>query len=46
MTRRFFVGGNFKMNPGSVQAKQALLKVLNDADLDPQTGSWYTRLRM
>ncbi|KAH9050210.1 triose phosphate isomerase [Lactarius hengduanensis] len=37
MTRQFFVGGNFKMNPVSREAKRALIKTLNDATLDPQT---------
>ncbi|EEB89844.1 hypothetical protein MPER_12017 [Moniliophthora perniciosa FA553] len=35
MTRKFFVGGNFKMNPTTREAKKALIKVLNEADLDP-----------
>jgi hypothetical protein len=38
MTRQFFVGGNFKMNPASREAKRALVKILNDATLDPNTG--------
>ncbi|KAF9223105.1 triose phosphate isomerase [Gyrodon lividus] len=37
MPRQFFVGGNFKMNPGSVEQKKTIVKVLNDADLDPST---------
>ncbi|KAH9067907.1 triose phosphate isomerase [Lactarius vividus] len=37
MTRQFFVGGNFKMNPVSREAKRALVKTLNDATLDPKT---------
>ncbi|KAF4566396.1 triosephosphate isomerase [Pleurotus pulmonarius] len=37
MPRQFFVGGNFKLNPTSRAQKQALVKVLNDADLDPNT---------
>jgi len=37
MTRQFFVGGNFKMNPCSTQEKLALVKILNDADLDQST---------
>uniref|UniRef100_A0A0W0EY07 Triosephosphate isomerase n=1 Tax=Moniliophthora roreri TaxID=221103 RepID=A0A0W0EY07_MONRR len=37
MTRQFFVGGNFKMNPTTREAKRALIKVLNEADLDPNT---------
>ncbi|KAF9269803.1 Triosephosphate isomerase [Marasmius fiardii PR-910] len=35
MARQFFVGGNFKMNPASREAKRALVKVLNEADIDP-----------
>ncbi|KAJ8462689.1 hypothetical protein ONZ51_g10740 [Trametes cubensis] len=35
MARKFFVGGNFKMNPTSREQKKALVKVLNEADLDP-----------
>jgi hypothetical protein len=38
MTRQFFVGGNFKMNPTTREAKRALVKILNEATLDPQTG--------
>jgi triosephosphate isomerase len=34
MARKFFVGGNFKMNPASVAAKKEIVKVLNEADLD------------
>ncbi|KAI0266353.1 triose phosphate isomerase [Gloeopeniophorella convolvens] len=37
MTRQFFVGGNFKMNPATREAKRALVKTLNEANLDPQT---------
>ncbi|KAH9975440.1 Triosephosphate isomerase [Lactifluus volemus] len=37
MSRQFFVGGNFKMNPASREAKRSLLKILNEATLDPQT---------
>jgi len=37
MPRKFFVGGNFKMNPGTYQEKQALVEVINQADLDPNT---------
>ncbi|KAH9965284.1 triose phosphate isomerase [Russula dissimulans] len=36
MSRQFFVGGNFKMNPPSREAKRALVKILNDATLDPK----------
>ncbi|RDX54354.1 triose phosphate isomerase [Polyporus arcularius HHB13444] len=35
MARKFFVGGNFKMNPISREEKRTLLKVLNSADVDP-----------
>ncbi|KAJ6551194.1 Triosephosphate isomerase [Mycena capillaripes] len=35
MPRQFFVGGNFKMNPGSVAEKKALIELLNLAQLDP-----------
>ena len=38
MTRQFFVGGNFKMNPASRDTKRTLIKTLNDATLDPNTG--------
>jgi len=37
MPRQFFVGGNFKMNPGSREQKQALVKVLNEANIDGAT---------
>ncbi|KAF7977370.1 hypothetical protein HWV62_3969 [Athelia sp. TMB] len=37
MPRQFFVGGNFKMNPCSIDDKKALIKILNEADLDPST---------
>ncbi|KAF5390992.1 hypothetical protein D9757_004047 [Collybiopsis confluens] len=37
MTRQFFVGGNFKMNPTTREAKEALVKILNEADLDQNT---------
>jgi triosephosphate isomerase len=39
MARTFFVGGNFKMNPTTRDQKRALVKTLNDADLDPNTGA-------
>lgn len=39
MPRQFFVGGNFKLNPASRAQKQALVKILNDADIDPETGA-------
>ncbi|KAK7052104.1 Triosephosphate isomerase [Favolaschia claudopus] len=35
MSRQFFVGGNFKMNPNSVSEKRALTELLNQAHLDP-----------
>lgn len=38
MARQFFVGGNFKMNPASKEQKVALVKVLNEATIDPSTG--------
>ncbi|KAJ3759392.1 Triosephosphate isomerase [Lentinula raphanica] len=37
MARQFFVGGNFKMNPASRKDKVALVKLLNEAELDPAT---------
>ncbi len=39
MTRQFFVGGNFKLNPPSVTASQLIVDVLNKGDLDPETGA-------
>ena len=39
MTRQFFVGGNFKMNPGSVEQKKNIIYILNKADLDASTGT-------
>lgn len=39
MPRQFFVGGNFKMNPGSVEQKKQIINVLNQVDLDPETGA-------
>ncbi|KAG8864137.1 triosephosphate isomerase, partial [Serendipita sp. 405] len=36
MTRKFFVGGNFKMN-GSKESLSKLVKALNEASLDPNT---------
>ncbi|GBE84249.1 Triosephosphate isomerase [Sparassis latifolia] len=35
MPRQFFVGGNFKMNPATREAKRSLVKILNDATIDP-----------
>ncbi|KAF8838184.1 triose phosphate isomerase [Paxillus ammoniavirescens] len=37
MSRQFFVGGNFKMNPSTVEQKKAIAKILNEAELDPST---------
>lgn len=37
MTRQFFVGGNFKLNPTTFKALESLIENLNQADLDPQT---------
>ncbi|EIN05592.1 triose phosphate isomerase [Punctularia strigosozonata HHB-11173 SS5] len=34
MARKFFVGGNFKLNPVSREQKKAIVKVLNEAELD------------
>jgi triosephosphate isomerase len=38
MSRRFFVGGNFKMNPATRDEKKNIVEVLNEADVDPNTG--------
>ena len=38
MSRQFFVGGNFKMNPVSRGEKENIVKILNEADVDPNTG--------
>ncbi|KAF9562095.1 triose phosphate isomerase [Agrocybe pediades] len=37
MARQFFVGGNFKLNPATLSAKDSLIDSLNKADLDPST---------
>ncbi|KDR84858.1 hypothetical protein GALMADRAFT_233292 [Galerina marginata CBS 339.88] len=37
MTRQFFVGGNFKLNPSSLKASSSLIDVLNKAELDSST---------
>ncbi|PPQ70941.1 hypothetical protein CVT25_013290 [Psilocybe cyanescens] len=37
MARQFFVGGNFKLNPSSLQASTSLIETLNNANLDPKT---------
>ncbi|CAE6449287.1 unnamed protein product [Rhizoctonia solani] len=36
MARKFFVGGNFKMN-GTVKSIQSIIENLNNAELDPNT---------
>jgi triosephosphate isomerase len=38
MARKFFVGGNFKMNPASREQKKAIVKILNEAELDEAVG--------
>lgn len=40
MGRQFFVGGNFKMNPVTREQKNALVKVLNEADIDTNVGMY------
>lgn len=40
--RRFFVGGNFKMN-GTVDMINALIEQLNNGNLDGKTGEFATR---
>ncbi|KAJ8594954.1 Triosephosphate isomerase [Rhizopogon salebrosus TDB-379] len=37
MSRQFFVGGNFKMNPISRSQKETIISTLNSADLDSAT---------
>jgi len=37
MTRQFFVGGNFKLNPSTLAANSSLIGGLNNAELDPAT---------
>ncbi|PPQ85073.1 hypothetical protein CVT24_010271 [Panaeolus cyanescens] len=37
MTRTFFVGGNFKLNPATSAARDSLVESLNKADLDSNT---------
>ncbi|KIM43820.1 hypothetical protein M413DRAFT_443703 [Hebeloma cylindrosporum] len=37
MTRQFFVGGNFKLNPSTLAASSSLIGGLNSAELDPAT---------
>jgi triosephosphate isomerase (TIM) len=38
MSRKFFVGGNFKMNPTTREQKKNIVEILNKADVDPNTG--------
>ena len=38
MSRTFFVGGNFKLNPTTIDANSSLIGGLNKADFDPETG--------
>ena len=38
MARKFFVGGNFKMNPATRAEKVKLVETLAAADLDPNVG--------
>ncbi|KAF8642435.1 hypothetical protein AX16_009499 [Volvariella volvacea WC 439] len=37
MSRKFFVGGNWKLNPTTTQQRDAIVDVLNQATLDPNT---------
>ncbi|PCH37029.1 triose phosphate isomerase [Wolfiporia cocos MD-104 SS10] len=34
MARKFFIGGNFKMNPATREQKRSLVKTLNEATID------------
>jgi hypothetical protein len=43
MSRQFFVGGNFKMNPNTREQKAAIIQILNNAQLDPSTGNFHLR---
>lgn len=45
MARQFFVGGNFKMNPATREAKKTLVKTLNGATLDPNVGAYFGATR-
>ena len=38
MARKFFVGGNWKLNPTSLSAALTLVEGLNQAALDPDVG--------
>lgn len=44
MARQFFVGGNFKLNPATLSAKDSLIEALNKAELDPSTGKWLIKM--
>ena len=39
MSRKFFVGGNFKLNPVTREGKKSLINILNNADIDPSVGT-------
>ena len=39
MSRQFFVGGNFKLNPTTLDAQNKIVQTLNDATLDPNVGA-------
>ena len=41
MARKFFVGGNFKMNPATRAEKVKLVDMLNKADLDSAVGEYH-----
>ena len=44
MARKFFVGGNFKMNPVSRAEKHKLVEALSKAEIDTNTGMCYTMI--
>jgi triosephosphate isomerase (TIM) len=39
MARKFFVGGNFKMNPSTIAQKKSIVDLLAKADLDSSVGA-------
>lgn len=39
-TRKFFVGGNWKMN-GSKKSIEELVKLLNEKGVNPNAGTWF-----
>jgi triosephosphate isomerase len=39
MARKFFVGGNFKMN-GTKASLDKIIDTLNEAKLNPDVGGW------